>query len=175
MREQNTPILKSEEHVAIKKWQVCFSDGHKCLLLAVRHYIDAFTIKGPEGEELTVLTNQDVTSLVETEISLKQVGLCDDCRALCHRALRKSASCLLPALQLLSRHCILAEDHALIPLGPRMQHKVAASRACQLGAARPKLYAKKGDIPGALPSPVWHQVWLHEAKGTGVCSQGEVA
>jgi len=37
------------------------------------HYIDAFTIKGPEGEELTVLTNQDVTSLVETEISLKQI------------------------------------------------------------------------------------------------------
>ncbi|KAF5832019.1 hypothetical protein DUNSADRAFT_12235 [Dunaliella salina] len=37
------------------------------------HYIDAFNIKSPAGEKLTVLTNQDVTYLVETQISLKQI------------------------------------------------------------------------------------------------------
>ncbi|KAF5832026.1 hypothetical protein DUNSADRAFT_12242 [Dunaliella salina] len=37
------------------------------------HYLDAFTIKGLDGEQLTVLTNQDVTSLVDTSISLKQI------------------------------------------------------------------------------------------------------
>uniref|UniRef100_A0A7S3VTA0 Guanylate cyclase domain-containing protein n=1 Tax=Dunaliella tertiolecta TaxID=3047 RepID=A0A7S3VTA0_DUNTE len=37
------------------------------------HYLDAFTIRRPDGGKVTVLTNQDVTSWVDAQTSLKQI------------------------------------------------------------------------------------------------------
>ncbi|KAF5833157.1 hypothetical protein DUNSADRAFT_10644 [Dunaliella salina] len=37
------------------------------------NYLDAFTIKRPDGGKVTVLTNQDVTSWVDSQMSLKQI------------------------------------------------------------------------------------------------------